>query len=158
MPCINKDFLTTLQDDYTKYLCFIESGTHNGATIFSIEPHFDKLITIEYSEKYYNRTKNKYTGNKINFILGDSSIVFETLLPTISDKCIFFLDGHWSGGDTGHSTKDCPLNEEITHKIKCSNFYSIYAQAGSSGSCTYFRRYFYKFYIFHTIVIESILR
>ena len=115
MPCINKDFLTTLQDDYTKYPCFIESGTHNGATIFSIEPHFDKLITIEYSEKYYNRTKNKYTGNKINFILGDSSIVFETLLPTISDKCIFFLDGHWSGFDTGHSNKDCPLYEEITH-------------------------------------------
>jgi hypothetical protein len=47
--------------------------------------------------------------------LGDSNIVFQNLLPTITDKCIFFLDGHHSGGDTGKSEKDCPLVEEITH-------------------------------------------
>jgi hypothetical protein len=115
MPSINKDFLHTLHDDYTKYHCFIETGTLSGNTTFALEPYFDKIYTIEFSEKYYNNTKNKYSGNKINFILGDSSIVFKSLLPTISDKCIFFLDGHWSSGDTGHSEKDCPLNEEITH-------------------------------------------
>jgi hypothetical protein len=115
MPSLNKDFLNKLQEDYTKYNCFVETGTYNGETTFALEPYFNKLYTIEFSEKYYNNTKNKYHGDKINFILGDSSIVFQTLLPTISDKCIFFLDGHWSSGDTGKSEKDCPLVEEITH-------------------------------------------
>jgi hypothetical protein len=115
MPSINKFFLDNLQDDYKSYSCFIETGTLNGDTIFSVEPYFDKLYTIEFSEKYNHQTKNKYTGNKIEFILGDSSIVFENLLPKITEKCIFFLDGHWSNGDTGHSAKDCPLEEEIAH-------------------------------------------
>lgn len=115
MPSLSKDFLNKLQEDYTKYNCFIETGTYNGETTFALEPYFDKLYTIEFSEKYYNNTKNKYHGNKINFVLGDSSVVFQSLLPTITDNCIFFLDGHWSSGDTGKSEKDCPLVEEITH-------------------------------------------
>jgi hypothetical protein len=115
MPSIDNIFLNLLQDDYTKYNCFIETGTLCGDTIFALEPYFNKLYTIDFSEHYYNNTKNKYSGSKINFILGDSSIVFESLLPNITDKCIFFLDGHWSSGDTGRSNKDCPLDEEITH-------------------------------------------
>ena len=115
MPSIDYNFLVKLHDDYTKYSCFIETGTLNGDTTFALEPYFNKLYTIEFSEKYYNNTKNRYYGNKINFILGDSSIIFESLLPNIKDKCIFFLEGHWSGGDTGKSNKDCPLIEEITH-------------------------------------------
>jgi hypothetical protein len=115
MPSITYSFLKKLKDSYKNYPCFIETGTYKGDTIYGVEPYFKKLYTIEFSENYYNDVKKKYTGNKINFILGDSSIVFKTLLPTITDKCIFFLDGHWSGEDTGHAEKDCPLEEEITH-------------------------------------------
>ena len=115
MPSITIELLDKLQDDYKKFPLFIETGTLNGDTIFAVEPYFNKLYTIEFSQQYYNNTKNKYNGDKINFILGDSSIVFNDLLPTITHSCIFFLDGHWSSGDTGKSAKDCPLLEEITN-------------------------------------------
>ena len=125
MPTLNKEFLCLLQDDYTKYNIFIETGTYNGSTIFSMESLFASLYTIEISEKYYKNTKQRYTdmkqmlslpmNNKIKFLLGDSSIVLQYILPTITEKCIIFLDGHWSGDDTGQGDKDCPLIEEITH-------------------------------------------
>jgi len=90
MPSINHDFLMLLQDDYKKYTCFIETGTYLAETIKNLESYFEKLYTIEFSERYYYNAKNNYLGNKINFLLGDSSIVLESLLPKITDKTIFF--------------------------------------------------------------------
>ena len=78
-----------MQDDLKTYLYFIKTGTYYGGTLFALEPYFDKLYTIEFSEKYYNNTKQQYNGNKINFISGDSSVVFESLLPTIAEKQTF---------------------------------------------------------------------
>jgi len=115
MPSLDVDFLINLQDDYKNYPCLVETGTGNGDTTLTIEHYFNKVYTIEVSEYYYQKTKDKYNGNKIDFILGDSSVVFEMLLPTIQDKTIFFLDGHWSGGNTGRAAKDCPLVEEIAN-------------------------------------------
>jgi len=114
MPSINLEFFKKLQNNYKNYDCFIETGTFDGNTILNVEPYFEKLYTIEISEKYYNNTKSKYSGDKIKFILGDSSVVLNSLLKYINCKSIFFLDGHWSSGDTGRSDKDVPLVEEIT--------------------------------------------
>jgi hypothetical protein len=105
MPSINEHFLKLLKDDYTKYNIFIETGTATGDTIFSMKKYFDKLYTIELSEKYYNNTKNKYNGTKISFILGDSSTELDKLVSNINDKAIFFLDGHWSSDDTARGKK-----------------------------------------------------
>ena len=115
MPSLNRDFLSLLQDDFTKYPSFIETGTLEGETIFAMEPHFTKLYTIELSSHYHENTKNAYTGQKISFLEGDSSLVFPDFLPTIDTPAIFFLDGHWCSGDTARGSVDCPLVEEVTH-------------------------------------------
>ncbi|MEX0597620.1 MAG: hypothetical protein WD512_14100 [Candidatus Paceibacterota bacterium] len=115
MPSLDKSFLLQLQDNYMNYKTFIETGTWTGNTTFAMEPLFDKIYTIEIKEEFHDAVKSRYNGNKIEFLLGDSSTVFEYLLPRINDKSIFFLDGHWSAGDTGKGKKDCPLFEEVTH-------------------------------------------
>lgn len=111
MPSIDIYTLKQLKLDKI-YPVFIETGTLFGETIFNMEPIFSELYTIDISEKYHNFTKSLYKGNKINFILGDSSDIFLDLLPSIKHNTIFFLDGHWSAGDTGKGKKDCPLVEE----------------------------------------------
>jgi hypothetical protein len=92
----------------------VETGTYIGETIFAMEPHFDKLYTVEIKREFYENVKQKYNGNKINFVLGDSLTELAKISDQLKENTIFFLDGHWSNGDTGKGVKDCPLIEEIT--------------------------------------------
>jgi hypothetical protein len=114
MPSIDYNFINELtKNDLSSFKIFVESGTYFGETIFEMEKYFDQLYTIEINEKFYNNVKNKYNGNKINFYLGASEDKLTEICNSLKDNTIFFLDGHWSAGDTGKGEKDCPLYEEL---------------------------------------------
>jgi hypothetical protein len=108
---IVKHILSTKKE---KYNIFVETGTANGDTSFEMEKIFDEIYTIELSEHSYYNTKKKYSGNKINFFLGDSSEIINIILPNISTNAVFFLDGHYSGGGTVAGKKHVPLYEELS--------------------------------------------
>lgn len=99
-------------DDYG---VFIETGTYLGETVEELQPYFIKIHTIEVSEYYFNRYKNEH-ANYENVIrhLGDSSKELPKIIEKLTqyDKCIFWLDGHFSSGQTSKGEKDCPLIEE----------------------------------------------
>jgi hypothetical protein len=101
--------------DLKNFKTFIETGTHYGGTIIPMSNHFETLYTIELSERIYNIFNSKNLNNeKIKSLLGDSSKLFPTFLPEINNDSIFFLDGHYSSGETAQGEKDVPLIEELS--------------------------------------------
>ena len=117
MPSLEIELFNKLKVEniFTKFPVFIETGTYMGETIFKMEKLFNELHTIEIKKEIYHNVKRLYNGNKINFYLGDSSDVLQNILPNINKNCVIFLDGHWSAGNTGKGNKDCPLYEELTN-------------------------------------------
>jgi len=118
MPSLTKNDLDlifkNMELDITNFPTFVETGTHYGGTIDNINDTFNQIYSIELSELHYNFCKNKfYNEPKINLILGDSSIKLKEIVTQLNDNCIFFLDGHWSGGNTAKGLKDCPIIEEL---------------------------------------------
>lgn len=104
---------------------FIESGTLMADTSLNVCHLFDSVHTIELSEKFYNLSKERIENSGVKNItqhFGDSSTIIPKLLKKLKvDTCVFFLDGHWSSGDTAKGNKDCPLIEEC---CAINNLYS----------------------------------
>ena len=122
MPPININWLRRYLRNINvnkHYPIFIETGTFMGNTIIPLENYFRELHTIEIKEEFYDKVKNNYNKYKstnekrINFHLGDSAEVLADLCPKIKNNTIFFLDGHWSSGNTGKGNKDVPIYEEL---------------------------------------------
>lgn len=98
---------------------FVETGTNAGFTVNNMIPFFEKIHSIELSREYYKSACEKFKNNKnVTLHLGDSSIVLRDIMTQFDDNTVFFLDGHWSGGDTAKGDKDCPLIEELDNIVK----------------------------------------
>ncbi|OYU67392.1 MAG: hypothetical protein CFE22_04805 [Cytophagaceae bacterium BCCC1] len=104
--------------------CFVETGTFYGQTVNFAKDLFEEVYSIEiYSPLYeYNLESFKHVSN-VNLLLGDSGTVFEKLLPKLENKCIFWLDGHYSGSGTGKGEIVSPIIKEIRaiHKFHRSD-------------------------------------
>ena len=103
------------QSDSTFNKIFIETGTYTGKTCINVSDFFDKLYTIEISSKYFSVSSenfHKQNIKNIDVLLGDSTNILPVVLKNIDQNVFFWLDGHWSMGDTGKGEKHCPLLEE----------------------------------------------
>jgi hypothetical protein len=104
---------------------FVETGTHNGDTTNIVKDKFERVYTIELSEHYFNKAKKRFESSKnVQVIQGDSSRMINKICEVLDKPTFFWLDGHYSGGDTAQGEKDCPLIEEISSindncKVQC---------------------------------------
>lgn len=124
---------------------WIESGTYKGMTTKFLSQKFNSVHSIEpckilfsdacvklncvtqniFSEKdlmHVAISKNK----KIILYNGLSVAVMSSLLPKLRGDINFWLDGHFSGGNTFKADKECYVQEELQLiKNNLSNFKKI---------------------------------
>jgi hypothetical protein len=118
---LTKRFEHALQGDDPKDYVFIETGSWMGQGIEAAQKvGFDKIISIELSEKYWKICDDKFSDDMdVTCLLGDSSKLLPSVIESIDKKILFYLDAHYDGGDTatsGEGTgfgKGCVLYNEL---------------------------------------------
>jgi hypothetical protein len=96
---------------------FVESGTFTAATsgMVSQIPNVE-IHTMELSKMYHAKAVELFKDRPdIHCWQGDSIHVIPKVLDHIHGPALFWLDGHYSGGDTALGEKACPTLEELFH-------------------------------------------
>jgi hypothetical protein len=93
---------------------FIESGTYFGETVYAVRCNFKEIFSIELDTNLYEKAKNRFARfPHIKILHGDSRIILPKILPDISVRCLFWLDGHYSTGITAKGDTTCPIISEL---------------------------------------------
>lgn len=103
-----------LMQNVIKKATWVETGTYLGTStklfsklgvpVFSVEPQFELFD--------YNLWKFRNRPN-VTIIHGTSEDVFPNLLPKLSGSINFWLDGHFSSGDTFKGENETPIKFEL---------------------------------------------
>ncbi len=101
---------------------FVETGTYLGETTNIAKNIFQEVHTIEIKKEFFENARRMFSQHfNVNCHLGDSSILLENICKGLNKTTCFWLDGHWSAGDTGKGLKSVPLYEELQLIMKhCS--------------------------------------
>ena len=100
----------------------IETGTYKGNTIHAFVHQFNRIYSIELDRDLWHYCKIRFKKYKnIELICGDSGLKLPKLLDEISERSVFWLDGHYSGAGTARAKEDTPILKELiaikSHKI-----------------------------------------
>lgn len=118
--------VSSLSENKSEYPIFVESGTNWGDTPVCLYDEFEFIHTIELDQKYYERFDKIILDKNYEKIInhfGDTIDIMPLILDQMissDQKSIFWLDGHWSGGDTALGIESCPLFKEC---ISIDKFY-----------------------------------
>lgn len=102
---------------------FVETGSHIGETIqLALDVGFKKIISIEFGKELHEHCVARFANNT-NVVLyhGDSSKMLYDMSKNIDGPIVFWLDAHYSSGNTAKADKICPLYEEIDQIKKLKN-------------------------------------
>jgi hypothetical protein len=94
----------------------VETGTYHGEMVEAMYKVFDRLYSIEIDQGLYEEALDVFAPfPHIRIIKGDSGEVLPSILSEVKQPCLFWLDGHYSGPETGKGPLDTPITKELQH-------------------------------------------
>ena len=108
--------------DYAKTFntsILIETGTYLGDMVHAMKKSFSRIISFELDQTLAKQAQARFANdNHIEIVQGDSGKLLGDYLANISEPCLFWLDGHYSGGITARGTLETPIKNELTAILK----------------------------------------
>ena len=97
----------------------VETGTFLGDMVEAQRNKFQKIYSIELSDKLFLKAEKRFRDHlHIKILHGDSGTILNKLIPEINKPALFWLDGHYSGWITAKGAKECPVPEELEAILK----------------------------------------
>jgi hypothetical protein len=100
----------------------IETGTFYGDMVEAMKDVFDRIYSIELSKELYEKAKERFIRVRhIEIIYGDSGIELKNIISKLDQPALFWLDGHYSAGETAKGNKETPIYEELNHILNSTD-------------------------------------
>jgi hypothetical protein len=93
---------------------FIETGTYRGDMVEAVKGDFERIYSIELGMELFGQAKRRFAADgRITILQGDSGEVLRGLLQRVDRPCLFWLDSHYSDGDTARGGLITPILREL---------------------------------------------
>lgn len=122
-PHLYKQKLLSRYATHYRISTLVETGTYLGDMVFCMRKRFQTIISIELSAELCERAQQRLSDfPNISIIQGDSSIVLPDVLADLKVPTLFWLDGHYSAGNTALGERETPVSAELeailNHPVK----------------------------------------
>ena len=98
----------------SKCATLVETGTFLGDTPWQLRDAFLEIHTVEISPVLASLAKERFKRYPfIHCYEGDSGTLLAEIVPDLKTPTLFWLDGHYSHGNTGGAEIDCPILREL---------------------------------------------
>jgi hypothetical protein len=115
-PHIVKQLAIREYSDRFRLGSLVETGTYRGEMIEAVRKVFDRIVSVELDAELCREARRKFRGfPHIAILQGDSGTVLKDVLAKLDRPTLFWLDGHYSGGETARGELDTPVEKELQH-------------------------------------------
>ena len=97
----------------------VETGTFRGDMLLAMLHDFHTLYSIELHPKLHSRAQQLFLHQpKVRLLQGDSGQKIADVLKELNEPAVFWLDGHFSAGQTAKADLNTPIIAELDQVLK----------------------------------------